>query len=701
MNSSVLQPGRNVWRVERAARAAVLIDGAAFFGALRRAFLNARRSIFIVGWDIDSRTHLVGEGDVDDGFSPILVEFLSELAATRPDLRVYILLWDFSMVYAGEREMLPRLALQWQTPERITLCMDDAVPFGSSQHQKLFIVDDVLAFSGGLDVTQRRWDTDNHRPNDPERVDAANSPYPPFHDVQIMVDGDAARALAVLARRRWCNAYGTEPPVEPFGDPWPTTVTPDFNQVEVGIARTLPPYGDQEQVREVETLFLDSIGRAERSIYIENQFLTSLPIAERMARRLRERPKLEIVAVSPRTYKSWLVSQTFGDDRARFQKILKDAGHDRVRMMYPSVSDGKHATDTMIHSKVMIVDDQILRVGSANLNNRSMGADTECDLVIEAKTDGDRAAITSIRNQLLGDHCGVPADAVASEIGRVGSLIAAADRLSGNGHRLCQIDDGSPNESGLSYVLKGMIDPIRPLSIAHVSSRIGGVLAERRAAIAISMLVVAIMMLTAAWYLTSGFGFITRERVQDVLASAASSPWAVLWVVLTYLTAGAVAFPVTVLIVATAVIFGPWMGFLYAILGVLASALAMYFVGALLGRDALRSMSGPRWAKIQRGIEDRGILAVAAIRLVPIAPFTLINLIAGACSISLIDYIVGTVMGMLPGLIAISLLGLQITTIFTDFSIANFARLVLFVFCWVALVWSVQALAGRLRRQEL
>ena len=199
-----------MWRVERAARAAVLIDAAAFFDAVRRAFLQAERRIFIAGWDIDSRTRLVGEGNcADDGFSPVLAEFLSEIVANKPSLEVYLLLWDFSLNYAAERELFPRLSLQWQTPPRVTLCMDNAVPFGSSQHQKLIVVDDALAFSGGLDVTVRRWDCSDHAADNPERVDASGQPYPPFHDVQMMVDGEAAQALAQLVRRRWCNAHGS------------------------------------------------------------------------------------------------------------------------------------------------------------------------------------------------------------------------------------------------------------------------------------------------------------------------------------------------------------------------------------------------------------------------------------------------------------------------------------------------------------
>ena len=93
--------------------------------------------------------------------------------------------------------------------------------------------------------------------------------------------------------------------------------------------------------------------------------------------------------------------------RIRFWRTLHEAGGDRVRLLYPSVEQDGTTTNTMIHSKVMVIDDRFLRIGSANLNNRSMGADTECDLAIEAGTDRERAAIVAVRDRLLGEHCGV------------------------------------------------------------------------------------------------------------------------------------------------------------------------------------------------------------------------------------------------------------------------------------------------------
>jgi phospholipase D1/2 len=697
MDSRILEPGRNVWRVERAARAAVLIDAAAFFEAVRRAFLQAERRIFIAGWDIDSRTRLVGEGNcADDGYSPVLAEFLSEIVSSKPSLEVYLLLWDFSLNYAGERELFPRLSLQWQTPPRVTLCMDNAVPFGSSQHQKLIVIDDALAFSGGLDVTMRRWDCSDHAPDNPERVDASGQPYPPFHDVQMMVDGEAALALAQLVRRRWCNAYGVEPPVEPFGDPWPQGFEPHFRNVEIGIARTQPEFGDQEQVKEVETLFLDSIARAEHSIYIENQFMTAMPVAERLAERLRERPKLELVAVEPKDYDSWVVARTLGAERARFHRMLEAAGGDRVRLVYPTVRQGDASADTMVHSKVMIVDGRFLRVGSANLNNRSMGADTECDLAIEARNESERAAIIDIRNRLLGDHCGVSADAVARQM-QSGSLVAAVDRLSGNGHRLCRIESAEPEPSELAEVVTGLIDPEKPLVSSRPWPRVREALSGRGPVIAILVLSVVILAGTVVWSSTAASGLVTREGVQSFLASIAVSGWAPLWVLAIYVAGGLIAFPVVVLIAATAATFGPWFGFVYAVTGVLASALVTFFIGASVGRNAVRSLLGTRWDRARRAIDRRGILALAAIRMVPVAPFSLVNLIAGACSISVFDYVAGTLIGMLPGLIAMSALGYQITALVTEFSARNFALLLAGVAGWIGLAWSAQALVGRLR----
>lgn len=232
--------------------------------------------MFIAGWDIDSRTRLVGpSGKAEDDLPERLGPFLSELVARRPELRIHLLLWDYSMLYALEREPLPAIALDWNTPERISVCLDDVLPVGASHHQKIVVIDDVLAFCGGIDLTIRRWDTPAHTLDNETRTDPSGEPYRPFHDIQMMADGEVALALGKLLRDRWRTAACETPiAVEPAGDAWPDDVTPDFTDIDIAIARTIPAYDGAPEIREVEALYRRSIESAERSLYIECQYLT-------------------------------------------------------------------------------------------------------------------------------------------------------------------------------------------------------------------------------------------------------------------------------------------------------------------------------------------------------------------------------------------------------------------------------------------
>ena len=120
---------------------------------------------------------------------------------------------------------------------------DDHHPVGASHHQKVVVVDDQLAFCGGIDLTGHRWDTSAHRPDEPARKTPIGEVYEPYHDVQAMVMGPPAMSLGTLARDRW-RALGEYrlPPVNKSAEPlWPPDITPDFTDVDVAIARTMPP----------------------------------------------------------------------------------------------------------------------------------------------------------------------------------------------------------------------------------------------------------------------------------------------------------------------------------------------------------------------------------------------------------------------------------------------------------------------------
>ena len=210
----ILRPRINCWRQSHASRVASLIDGAAYFSALRAALTRAQRSVFIIGWDVDSRTDLVPGVEPADGLPIRLGDFLNALVKRRDGLHIHVLDWDFTMLYALSREVLPIYQLGWRTHRRLHFHLDERHPLGASHHQKIVVIDDALAFVGGLDLTGRRWDTPAHHSDEPRRVDARGRNYPPFHDIELAVDGAAAAALGELARERWRRATGRMPKAE-------------------------------------------------------------------------------------------------------------------------------------------------------------------------------------------------------------------------------------------------------------------------------------------------------------------------------------------------------------------------------------------------------------------------------------------------------------------------------------------------------
>ena len=701
----ILAPNRNIWRLERAGRAALLIDGASYFGALREALLKARSTVFIIGWDLDSRTRLVDEsGHANDGYPEGFADFLTVLVNERPQLTVHLLVWDYSVLYALEREPFPTISLGWRTPRRIRFCLDEDLPAGAAHHQKIVVVDDAVAFCGGLDITIRRWDTAEHRLDDARRVDPAGVPYRPFHDVQAVVDGAASRALAELARERWMRgACERTPPVRPTGDPWPSRVKPDFGEIDVGIARTLPASEETQEVREVEALFFDAIDRASRTIYIENQFLTADRLAHHLAKRMQQQPELEVLLVAPKAHDSWLEAHIMRAGRVRFMEIIKAARvADRAALLCPYVSAGDHSIDVMVHSKVMVVDDVLLRVGSANLNNRSIGFDTECDLAIEAKTHEERRTVAHMRNRLLGHHCGVSPVEVAAALVRTRSLIESARTLTGNGHSLQPVDDSGVEPSSMP-ALQSLADPERPIPPPTFLQTFVGKRPRARRLGRLANVIgtgVLILGLILAWRFTPLSALAHPDSIRQWLVDIAEIPAAPLIVLATFVLGGLVVFPVMLLIAATAAAFGPWLGFVLAGMGAIASAVITYGIGAAIGRDAVETVMGPRLHRVRRSITERGVLAVAAIRLVPIAPFTLVNLIAGASKIRFTDYVLGTVIGMAPGLVLMSALGNRIWSIISEPTLTNIVLFVLAVLAWLVVSIGAQALMLHWRRRS-
>jgi len=436
------------------------------------------------------------------------------------------------------------------------------------------------------------------------------------------------------------------------------------------------------------------IASAEHTIYIENQFLTCSGIAKALVKRLKEKPALEVVMIAPHTPDTWLESHTMRNGRIRFLRTLQEAGvADRIRLVCPEVRDGERVTYTMVHSKVMIIDDRLLRIGSANLNRRSMGTDSECDLTLEARNDSERAAIARMRARLLADHCGVATQEAAQALAS-GALIRAADTLSGRGHRLVPIDDGEPDLGELAEYIEGIADPERPIQSREVMAALfGDRFPGRRPSFAwlrLAAIPLALIALAIAWQFPPLSTIASLDQIGPMLQALAAEPWAPLLVLGVYIVGGLIAFPVTILIAATAAAFGPVLGLAYAAAGSLVSAAVTFAIGLAIGRDTLRAVIGPRLKRVQRRIVSGGVLAIAAIRLIPIAPFTVVNLVAGASEIKIGAFMAGTILGMLPGWVVMSALGHQLMRIISGPSATDVALLAGVVAIWIALAGGVQ-----------
>jgi phospholipase D1/2 len=421
------------WRRAPAGRVAFLVDGESFFPAVAGALERARHQVLMLGWDFHGRVRL-RRGRSRRGVPDDLLGLLNLLVGRRPELRVHALGWGYGTLRAFARERLPSLHLGIGQPKGIEFRFDTDHPWLGCQHQKVIVIDDALAFSGGFDVTVSRWDSRHHLPFDARRVTPEGQRYPPFHDVQMAVDGEAAAALGELARERWRRATRVQLPVPPRGSaPWPPDLAPAARDTEVGIARTEPAFRGRPAIREVESSYLASIAAAQRWIYAENQYLTADRVVEALCRRLGEREGPEVVLVVPASCPAWPEEISMGALRARTLAQLRACDRwGRLRVYYPRVGDAC----VNVHAKVMVVDDALARVGSANLSNRSFGLDTECDLILEADGRPDLVqAVARFRNDLLAEHLGAPEPEVRRALRASGSLIRAVETLRRGGVR--------------------------------------------------------------------------------------------------------------------------------------------------------------------------------------------------------------------------------------------------------------------------
>jgi phosphatidylserine/phosphatidylglycerophosphate/cardiolipin synthase-like enzyme/uncharacterized membrane protein YdjX (TVP38/TMEM64 family) len=657
----IVKPGTNCWRVGRAHRFRCVQDAADYFVLVKRALLAAEHSVFVLGWDIAATIDLDPDTRTTSGPSR-LNELLAFIVSRRPHLRCYILIWDYGALYTLERDPLTRWRLGWRMPRQVRFGFDDRHPVAGCHHQKVVVVDDQLAFCGGIDLTGHRWDTCAHRIEEPSRKTSLGAAYGPYHDVQAMVSGPVATSLGVLARERW-RALGTErlPPVRTTtADLWPSDVAPDLTDVDVAIARTSPGSETGTAIRECEQLFLDSIALAKRTIYIESQYFTNETIAGALAARLREPHGPEVIVVSPRDCEGWLEANTMGAYReGAFRQLAAADAHERLRLVYPTASRSADVP-TFIHSKVMIVDDRLVRIGSANLSRRSMGVDTECDLAVDAGDDPRiRTGIRHIRDRLIGEHLDQPADAVTAAIEQAGSLRALLDARTHGNHTLVPIVLNGDDDAEPSSALRAAADPDEPIGFGEsVADLVPPVDVASMHSPRRFWIVPAIVLAAAVAALSSAVIGAPDARSLRVAFEAIPDSASPVWIgVSAFVLIGALLVPLELLAVAAGVAFGARDGSLVALLGSFVLSAVGYVAGRAVGPSVVARWMSRRSYRSARQVGGRGVVGIVVLRLASVASAGSIHLLSGAGRVPFMTYIAGTAIGLTPAMIALCGLG--------------------------------------------
>ncbi|MBU7588847.1 MAG: phospholipase [Sphingopyxis terrae] len=457
----IVEEGRNCWRIERANKARMIVDAADYYALLVRLMERAKERILLIGWDFDPRIALTPD---DAGKGESLGHFLLRLAHAKPDRDIDILRWNFGGLKQFLMPRIVSMVLRWKVTRSISFRLDSAHPTGCSHHQKVAVFDDHLAVCGGIDVSSSRWDTRGHRDGDPRRTNPDGQPYMPWHDSTMILAGPVGEALADLGNERWQRATNKQlRDVKGDGENWPENLEPDFTNVDVAISRTRAEYDGYPEIREIEQLYLDMIAAAKRFIYFENQYFTSAKIAAAIAERLDEDDPPEFVMVMPRTADGWLEQMAMDAARVKLVRAIAKARHgDRLRVYVPHTAGGD---PIYVHAKTAVVDDRLLRIGSSNMNNRSLGLDSECDVTIDAALPANRGVeptIRALRESLIGEHLDVdPAD-----VGRLyettGSLIDAIEALRGPGRSLELLDLVEPGPFDDYIAEHELLDPENP-----------------------------------------------------------------------------------------------------------------------------------------------------------------------------------------------------------------------------------------------
>lgn len=667
--ASLFEQGVNCVATTTASRLGIITHGKDYFEALFEAFHRAKQRIIILAWDIDSQVELIRGKEAAKHPRRKLGEVLDECCRNNPELQVYIIDWDYTQLFAHAREILPRVKFRLETSERVHFRLHKAPVAGGSHHQKIVLIDKQCAFCGGIDITKARWDTAEHQAKDPRRTDNSGEPQRPFHDMAYAMQGEVVSELEKLALSHWHDATGEslsplksresadQSHSEPEEDFWPGNTRAEFHNISLAISRTVTSQTPDKQKFEAEKLFVDMIRACKDYLYIENQYFTSQKVCDTIEQVLHKENPPEIVVILTPYSDGWLAQQTMDVRRSQIIHKLRNIDHRNVLSFWYPFHPELRGNEINLHAKLTICDDRFLRIGSSNISNRSMRLDTECDLTADANNNPDhRKTVRGFRHQCLAEHLSLTTQEVETFLQNNSLRDLIQGRVNHEHRCLRPIDDFLVPPGKDDLVMQEIYDPAEPIDLDNLSLELLPVKSPDKTKGRLIFIISAVLLffgLAVLWRWTPLNEYLSPVFLISQLEHLRELPVSPLFTTLALALAMSVMIPLTLLVIVSALAFGAVEGFIYAFIAAVMSYSFSFWLGHTLGTKTLHQLAGNRVLSISEALGRRGFLSSLAMRLIPVAPFTIVNLVAGASHIRFRDYIAGSALGQIPGILVL------------------------------------------------
>lgn len=650
-----------------------LIDGENYFKHFMAAAKLARESIFILGWDFHKDALL--QPDKSDSLT--LGVFLEDLVEQCHTLEIFILIWDFSWFCAKDRDLDPILPLGWPQHPRIHFHYANYHPEFASIHEKIVCIDRRLAITGSMDLTAHRWDLRNHPFECPERVLPDGRFYDPQHEVSVMITGPLVTALWELCKQRWVdNVSAVSLPEDPLPqtEPWPDCSSIDISAIDCMVCRTQPQYQEQTEIQEIRKRLLELIGHANHRIYIENQYFTDETIADALIARLAEREGPEIILLLPgSTVGPFENEAIIKQQTALIERLKRNDPFERLLVRVAVTRSGTQTKKIFIHSKLMIVDDTYLHLGSSNLNKRSMVLDTECDLSFVATTESHRNALRTLLHTLLDEHIQLPAGLLSDEIAPDISVQPMIVNAQEKGNRWLAEYALNRKPDSISQFAAAVGDPCGKikggtlvqtlLGVSTTSDKRNGTYSSK--ILGLLPYIGSLIAVVAIGYFWEELFPVDTENMHQHAALMSGYEWhiKVFLTTLAFIALASLCCPVNLLLLFVSALFSPLWALCINFIGIAGSLMLTYPIGVYVkkyfGAALTEHFSKPLIERLRKG----SVIEIALLRMLPVAPFCFVNISAGYFSIPVARYIQGSLLGMLPVLLLITFFGAGLTAL--------------------------------------